>query len=416
LTDKESYIQNLFADRLGGPMFGKDTKIYKFEKIKRAKKKAIAQNPGKELLDLGVGEPDDMAYSGVVKKMQEETAKPENRGYADNGVSSFKLAAAKYLATNFGVKNLDPERNINHSIGSKSALAMIPAICINPGDITLMTAPGYPVMATHTKWHNGEVVNLPLKEENNFLPDLDAIDANTKKIAKLLYLNYPNNPTGAIATEDFYKKVIDFAGENNIAVVQDAAYAALSYTEKPLSFLSIPGAKNVGIEIHSLSKAFNMTGWRLAFVAGNELLVKGFANVKDNYDSGQFIAIQKAGIYALEHPEITEEIKMKYKRRLELLVNALNSVGFSVRKPAGTFYLYVKAPKGVKGGKRFASAEDFSEYLITEKLISTVPWDDAGAFVRFSVTFEASSVDDGNRIILEIQKRLSETDFDFRKN
>lgn len=276
-----------------------------------------------------------------------------------------------------------------------------------------MTAPGYPVMATHTKWHNGEVVNLPLKEENNFLPDLDAIDANTKKMAKLLYLNYPNNPTGAIATEDFYKKVIDFAGENNIAVVQDAAYAALSYTEKPLSFLSIPGAKNVGIEIHSLSKAFNMTGWRLAFVAGNELLVKGFANVKDNYDSGQFIAIQKAGIYALEHPEITEEIKMKYKRRLELLVNALNSVGFSVRKPAGTFYLYVKAPKGVKGGKRFASAEDFSEYLITEKLISTVPWDDAGAFVRFSVTFEASSVDDGNRIIVEIQKRISETDFDF---
>ena len=409
----ESYIQSLFAERLGGALFGKDTKIYKFEKIKRAKKTALSKNPGKELFDLGVGEPDEMAFPGVVSKMQDEIENPENRGYADNGIPEFKEAAVKYLEKNFNVKGLDPAKHINHSIGSKPALAMIPALYINPGDIVLMTVPGYPVMGTHTKWYGGNVVNLPLKEENNFLPDLDAIDSDIKKRAKLLYLNYPNNPTGAAATEDFYKKVIEFAKENNIIVVQDAAYAALSYSEKPLSFLSISGALSVGIEIHSLSKAYNMTGWRLAFVAGNELVVSGFANVKDNYDSGQFIAIQKAGIYALEHPEITDEIKNKYRRRLELLVDALNSVGFNASLPAGTFYLYVKIPKGVKGGEQFKSAEDFSQYLITEKLISSVPWDDCGSFVRFSATFEAKGEEDEKRIIGEIKKRLAETEFEF---
>ena len=409
----ENYIQSLFADRLGGDLFGKDTKIYKFEKIKRAKKTALAQNPGKELFDLGVGEPDEMAFPGVVSKMQNEIENPENRGYADNGIPEFKEAAAKYLERNFGVKDLDPAKQINHSIGSKPALAMIPAAYINPGDIILMTVPGYPVMGTHTKWYGGDVVNLPLKEKNNFLPDLAAIDDETKKRAKLLYLNYPNNPTGAAATEDFYKKVVEFAKENNIIVVQDAAYAALSYTEKALSFLSIPGALEVGIEIHSLSKAYNMTGWRLAFVAGNELVVSGFANVKDNYDSGQFIAIQKAGIHALQHPEITNEIKNKYKRRLGMLVDALNSAGFSATLPAGTFYLYVKIPKGIKKGKKFKSAEDFSQYLITEKLISSVPWDDCGSFVRFSATFETKGIEDEKRIVAEIKKRLSKTEFEF---
>ena len=409
----ENYIQSLFADRLGGDLFGKDTKIYKFEKIKRAKKTALAQNPGKELFDLGVGEPDEMAFPGVVNKMQNEIENPENRGYADNGIPEFKEAAAKYLERNFGVKDLDPAKQINHSIGSKPALAMIPAAYINPGDIILMTVPGYPVMGTHTKWYGGDVVNLPLKEENNFLPDLAAIDDETKKRVKLLYLNYPNNPTGAAATEDFYKKVVEFAKENNIIVVQDAAYAALSYREKALSFLSIPGALEVGIEIHSLSKAYNMTGWRLAFVAGNELVVSGFANVKDNYDSGQFIAIQKAGIHALQHPEITNEIKNKYKRRLGMLVDALNSTGFSATLPAGTFYLYVKIPKGIKKGKKFKSAEDFSQYLITEKLISSVPWDDCGSFVRFSATFETKGIEDEKRIVAEIKKRLSKTEFEF---
>ena len=409
---EESYIQSLFAERLGGRNFGKDTKIYKFEKIKRAKRAAKEKNPEVELIDLGVGEPDEMAFPGVVEKMQEECAKPENRGYADNGIQEFRDAAARYMERIYDV-SLDPAKEILHSIGSKPALAMIPAIYINAGDITLMTVPGYPVIATHTRWYGGEVYNLPLKEENGFLPDLDSIPSDIKKRAKLLYINYPNNPTGAVATREFYKKVVEFAKDNNVIVVQDAAYAGLNYNGKPLSFLSISGAKDVGIEIHSLSKAFNMTGWRLAFVAGNPLIVSGFGFVKDNYDSGQFIAIQKSGIYALKHTEITDAICEKYKRRLKMMVDILNSVGFNAAMPGGSFYLYVRAPKGIRGRRRFETAEDFSEYLITEKLISTVPWDDAGHYIRLSATFVAKGEKEEKMVLEEVRRRLAEMKLEF---
>ena len=409
----ETYIQALFAERIGGSMFGKETKIYKFEKIKRAKRAAMAAHPGVELIDLGVGEPDEMAFPGVVKKLQKEAEKPENRGYADNGIPEFKEAAARYLARVYGVKGINPGTEIVHGIGSKPVLAMFPSIFINPGDVTLMTVPGYPVMATHTRWYGGSVHALPLRSANGFLPDLDAVPAEVRKKAKLLYLNYPNNPTGAGATRAFFEKAVRFARQNDIVVVQDAAYAALMYGTKPLSFLSVPGAKDVGVEIHSLSKAYNMTGWRLAFVAGNERVVAGYATVKDNYDSGQFKAIQKAGVYALDHPEITEKIKVKYERRLRSLVATLNAMGFEARMPAGTFYLYAGVPKGVKGGRRFTNAEEFSEYLITEKLISTVPWDDAGAYIRFSATFEATGKADEKRVLAEFRKRMSGLQFEF---
>ncbi|MDH4164429.1 MAG: LL-diaminopimelate aminotransferase [Nitrospirota bacterium] len=410
---EETYIQNLFAERIGGSMFGKDTKIYKFEKIKRAKRAAMAANPGVELIDLGVGEPDEMAFPGVVRKLQKESEKPENRGYADNGIQEFKDAAVRYMAKVYGVKGLDAQTEVLHGIGSKPVLAMFPAVFINPGDITLMTAPGYPVMATHTRWYGGSVHILPLTEENGYLPDLNAIPADIRKKAKLLYLNYPNNPTGAGATRAFFQKVVQFAKENDIIVVHDAAYAALMYGTKPLSFLSVPGAKDVGVEIHSLSKAYNMTGWRLAFVAGNARIVAGYGMVKDNYDSGQFKAIQKAGIYALDHPEITARIGAKYERRLKSLVATLRGMGFKAKMPAGTFYLYVRMPKGVKGGRRFATAEEFSEFLITEKLISTVPWDDAGPYIRFSATFEAKGKADEKRVLAEFKKRMAGLKFEF---
>jgi LL-diaminopimelate aminotransferase len=409
----DTYIQSLFAERLGGSMFGKDTKIYKFEKIKRAKRAALAANPGAELIDLGVGEPDEMAFPGVVQALQRAAEKPENRGYADNGIPEFKEAAARYLQKVYGVSGINPETEVLHGIGSKPVLAMFPSVFINPGDVTLMTVPGYPVMATHTRWYGGSVVNLPLSEEKGFLPDLDAIPADIRKKAKLLYLNYPNNPTGAGATKAFFEKAVRFAKENEIIVVHDAAYAALMYGTKPLSFLSVPGAKDVGVEIHSLSKAYNMTGWRLAFVAGNDRVVAGYGSVKDNYDSGQFKAIQQAGIYALEHPEITDEIKEKYERRLRSLVKTLTDIGFAASMPAGTFYLYVKMPKGVKNARRFASAEEFSEFLITKKLISTVPWDDAGSYIRFSATFETKGKADEQRVLDEFKKRMGGLQFEF---
>ncbi len=410
----ESFIQQLFARRIGGNQFGKDTVLYKFEKIKRAKRAARCRNPGVELIDLGVGEPDWMAEPEVIEVLYKEAKQPENRGYTDNGIEEFKAAAVHYMETVFQVYGLHPVNEVNHGIGSKPILALLPLAFINPGDITIMTVPGYSVMGTMTEALQGEVVKLPLLAANNYLPDLNSLTLEQRRRAKLLYINYPNNPTGAVANKAFFTKVVQFARENQIIVVADAAYAALAFDgERPLSFLAVDGAKDVGIEIHSLSKAYNMTGWRLAFLCGNELIVKGFAAVKDNNDSGQFAAIQKAGIYCLEHPEISEKTALKYSRRHNLLVAAFNSMGFSLKKPKASFYLYVPIPKGLKDGRNFSSAEDFSEYLLTEKMISTVPWDDAGSFVRISVTFEAKDEEAECQIITEVKRRLSDIQFLF---
>ena len=409
----DDFFESLFAERIGGAGFGKDTKIYKFEKIKRAKAQALKDHPATELFDFGVGEPDEMAFPMVVEAMKIECAKMENRGYADNGIQELKDAAVAYLSKVFGVAGLDPAKEVIHSIGSKPALAMLPDAFIDEGDVVLMTVPGYPVIATHTEWNNGRTVKLPLLEENGFLPDLDSISEADRKAAKLLYLNYPNNPTGARATKDFFEKVVSFARSNGIVVVHDAAYAALSFDKEPFSFLSIDGAMDVGVEIHSFSKAFNMTGWRLAFIAGAEKVVSAFAHVKDNYDSGQFIAIQKAGVYALEHPEITEKIAAKYKRRLLLMVEALTEAGFSAVMPGGSFYLYLRAPKGAGKDVTFKDAESASEYLIRESLVSTVPWDDAGAYLRFSATFAAKDEADERRVTEELAERLKGLDLSF---
>jgi LL-diaminopimelate aminotransferase len=413
----ESYIQNLFAQRIGGAGFGKGTEIYKFEKIKRAKRSALAANPGAELIDMGVGEPDEMAFPSCVTALACAAADSENRGYADNGGMPYREAAARWMKNVCGVGGIDPETQVIHSIGSKGALTVLPNCFINPGDVAIMTTPGYPVFGTHSKYLGGEVFNLPLLEKNGFLPDLTAIPPDKLKRAKTLVLNYPNNPTGASATPEFFAKVVEFAKQHNLIVIHDAAYAALVFEGKPLSFLATHGAMDVGIELHSMSKGFNMTGWRLGFVVGNPLIVRAYGDVKDNSDSGQFLAIQEACAFALDHPEITQKIAAKYSRRMGGLVEVLSHHGFAARKPKGSFFLYVRAPRsGVgKSGQRtsFAKAEDFSQWLITEKLISTVPWDDAGAYVRFSVTFIADTEAKERRVLGEIDKRLADCAFEF---
>jgi LL-diaminopimelate aminotransferase len=413
----ESYIQNLFAERIGGRNYGKSTAIYKFEKIKQAKRAAMQAHPGAEIIDLGVGEPDEMAFPEVVETLCAEARKPENRGYADNGDTILKQAAARYMEKVCGVPGINPETEVLHSIGSKAALSILPAALINPGDYALMTIPGYPVFGTHAKYYGGLPHNLPLKAENHFLPDLRSIPRQILERSKVLVINYPNNPTGASATPEFFAEVVDFAKKNNIVVIHDAAYAALVFEGKPLSFLSTPGAKDVGIEMHSASKTFNMTGWRAGFVAGNALLVKAYADVKDNTDSGQFLAIQHAAAYGFDHPDITEKIASKYSRRMSGLVEVLKARGFNAVKPKGSFFLYVKAPVAAArtNGERirFANAEEVSQWLITEKLISTVPWDDAGAHLRFSVTFLAKGEAEEKRILAEIGARLGDVSFEF---
>jgi LL-diaminopimelate aminotransferase len=412
----DPYIQNLFADRIGGKNYGKNTAIYKFEKIKRAKRAAAQAHPGVELIDMGVGEPDEKAFDQSIDALCRAAADPENRGYADNGGGAYKTAAARWMQNVCGVKGIDPATQIVHSIGSKAALTLLPACFINPGDVALMTVPGYPVFGTHSRYYGGEVVNLPLLQMNGFLPDLDSIPAQTLKRAKTLVLNYPNNPTGADATPEFFARVVDFAKAHELIVIHDAAYAALRFNGRPLSFLATPGAMDVGIELHSMSKGFNMTGWRLGFVVGNPLIVKAYADVKDNSDSGQFLAIQQACAEALDHPEITQQIAAKYSRRMDGLVAVLNRHGFNAQKPGGSFFLYVKCPRSATSNDKkvaFDSAEAFSQWLITEKLISTVPWDDAGAYVRFSVTFIAAGESAERRILDEIDQRLKSCAFEF---
>ena len=403
----DNFFDDKISERLGGANFGKSTVIYKFEIIKRAKAAAKKAHPETVLIDMGVGEPDWPADELVVRALSEEAGKPENRWYADNGIPEFQEAAAQYLEKVYGLSGIIPSEHIVHGIGSKPVLAMLPICFINPGDILLTTVPGYPVTATYTKYLGGEVFNLPLLESNSFFPDFGIIPEPILKRSKLLYLNYPNNPTGAVASTEFFEQVVDFAKKNNIIVIHDAPYSALTYDGyKPLSFLSVKGAMDVGIEVHSLSKAFNMTGWRIGFVCGNSKAVKAYATVKDNTDSGQFRAIQKAAIQALQHTEITDKTIKKYSRRFNLLVDALNESGFDARKPKGSFYCYVKAPVGTEDGKVFNSATEFSEFLIHESLISTVPWDDAGKFIRFSVTFEADSPQKEIEVINEMKERM----------
>ena len=412
----DSYLQNLFAARIGGKEYGKSTAIYKFEKIKRAKRAALAAHPGAEIIDLGVGEPDEMAFPQVLAKLAEEAAKPENRGYSDNGDDVLKAAAARYLDKVCGVPGIDPEKEVIHSIGSKAALTLLPAALVDPGDFVLMTTPGYPVFGTHAKYYGGLVHQLPLLERNGFLPDLDSVPAQVLSKSKALVLNYPNNPTGAGATPEFFARVVEFALQNRLVVIHDAAYAALVFEGRPLSFLATPGAKEVGLELHSTSKSFNMTGWRCGFVAGHERLVRAYGDIKDNSDSGQFLAIQHAAAYCLDHPEITAQIAAKYSRRMDGLVQVLRKSGFAAAKPMGSFFLYVPAPKAAveKGLRReFKNAEDVSQWLIAEKLISTVPWDDAGAYLRFSVTFIAKDPADEQRVLGEIGARLDGVEFEF---
>jgi LL-diaminopimelate aminotransferase len=408
----DNYCSRLVAERLGGSSFFNKETSYKFEKIKRWKKAAMLAHPERELLDFGVGENDEMADGAVRLQLKAEVDLPENRGYADNGIDAFKEAAADWLKRQFGV-SIDPKSEAVHCIGSKSALALLPAAFINPGDVTLMTIPGYPVAGTHTKYLGGSVYNLPLTKENGFLPRLDQIPEDICGKAKLLVINYPNSPTGATASVEFFREVVEFAKRHEILVVHDAAHVMLTYGKRPMSFLEVDGAKEVGVEVHSMSKGFNMIGWRLGFLAGNPYAIKAFSEIKDNSDSGQFKAIQKAAIAALNNDAIPGGIREKYSRRLAKLSTALSLLGFDASVPGGTYFMYVQCPKGVKGKNSFKDAHEVTQFLLENEGIVTVPWEECGAFLRFSVTYEAATESDEERLMLELKSRLSKYEFAF---
>ena len=294
----------MVSERLGDlSFFDTATRLYKFEKLKKMTNDAKINNPNTPLINMGVGEPDKIADSSIIDILCRESYKNENRFYADNGILEFQEAACRFMKNVYHIDNLTCE-NVMHGIGSKSILAMIPIGFINPGDVCLMTVPGYPIIGTYSKFLGGEVYNLPLCEENDFFPDLENIPKDILKRAKLLYINYPNNPTGQIATKEYYEYLVDFCRRNKIFIISDMAYGALTYGDhKPLSIFSIDGAMDLCLEIHSLSKSFNMTGFRMAFVVGSAKTIKLYSTIKGHTDSGQFIPIQKAASFALDHYE-----------------------------------------------------------------------------------------------------------------
>ena len=403
--------EGLFADRIGGHRFGKTTELFIFEKIKQARRRAVQRHPAIEILDFGVGEPDLLTPAPVREALKVEIDKAENRGYADNGIFKYKRAAAHFMKNIFGVA-LDPDSEINHCMGIKSALAMLPLAFVNRGDVIFRTVPGYPILATHAEYLGGEVVDIPLFEEHGYLPDLKAIDLSLAKRCKLFYVNYPNNPTGAIATDQFYDELIAFALQHNILIVQDAAYATLNFSGQAKSILQRPGARECAVELHSMSKSCNMTGWRIAFYCGAAWAVKALSAIKDNCDSGQFKAIQKAACIGLENPSLMEVVRSHYGERLRRLVEVLCCAGFNAKMPGGTFYVYVRAPIGA-GNIRFSNAEEASLFLIENCGISTVPWDDTGAFLRFGAVFESRDDVDDERVLGELSQRLVGADLKF---
>jgi LL-diaminopimelate aminotransferase len=429
--------EKLYADRIGGEKFGKDTTVYKFAKIKSAKQAFKKAHPDISVIDLGVGEHDGIAPMPVRSTLKKEIDNPSNRGYADNGILEFQQAAAKYLNRMLGIDlptDEEAAKYVMHGIGSKGILSLLPLTVINPGDVTIMTVPGYPVLGTHTGYLGGHVVKVPLSEENGFLPDLETLTGHNpeeidsiipvieemKGKVKLVCVNYPNNPTGADATPEFWEKLVEIAHKYNFIIVHDAAYSSLTYKGEPNSPLQVDGGLDVSLGVYSLSKAFNMIGYRIAFVAGNPKLIAAYANVKDNSDSGQAKMMQRAGITALEHSEDSELIRIKYQRRLSRLVEVLNSHGFKAEMPAGTFFLYTRAPTGTKDGKRFETAEDASQYMLLEQGISVVPWDDVGHYIRFSATFESGNPStltgeqhQEEKILGELDKRLGKLKLKF---
>jgi LL-diaminopimelate aminotransferase len=401
-------VQKLFADRIGGENFGKVQQTFKFTLINNAKNEFIRNNPGVKVIDMGVGEPEELPPIDVIRSLAEEAQVKANRIYPCNGIQDFSDAAARYLARDFSIA-LDPKSEILHCIGTKTALAQIPLAFVNPGDGVIATVPGYPVLPRVAEWLGARMFNMPLEARNSFLPDWDDLQALVKRERpKLLLLNYPNNPTGAVASLDFFKRVVDLARENSFLIVQDAAYADYVFNGEFASPLHVDGGKDVTLELYSLSKSYNMQGYRLGFVAGGAPLIKAFGLVKDNTDNGQFIAIQRAGIHALDNCKDQLQLNRdKYARRLTRLVSILNRAGIAAQAAPGTFYLYVKVPESFRG-VGIKGAQQMADLLISRYGLITVPWEEAGSYLRFSMTFEVGTQDFASEedVFRELEARL----------
>jgi len=374
---------------------------YLFAEIDAKKNEMIKK--GVEVIDLGVGDPDIPTPDFIIEALKVGAEDPENHRYPSyQGMRSFRVAVADWYKERFNV-DLDPDTEVIALIGSKEGIAHAPLAFIDPGDVGLFADPGYPVYPTSISFAGGEPYGVPILKENDFLPDLNAIPEDIRKRAKLIFLNYPNNPTTAVAEEEFFKDVVDFASKNNILICHDAAYTEIAFDGySPLSFLQADGAKDVGIEFHSLSKTFNMTGWRIAFAVGNKKAIAGIGKIKTNIDSGAFQAIQYAGIVALQNYKSGLQNRIQiFQERRDIFCKGLDEAGLKYHFPKATFYVWFEVPEGL-------TSKEFSSKLLSESGIVVTPGNGFGeygeGYARVSTTFSTER-------IIQAVERLKETKF-----
>ncbi len=365
---------------------------YLFGEIARLKSQALAA--GRDLVDLGIGDPDQPTPDAIIEKLGEYAEDPTTHRYDEsaNGRPEFLAAGARWFKTRFGV-DLDPATEMVQVIGSKEGLAHMMWATIDPGDIALVPDPAYTVCKVNTLLAGGEPYEVPLTAENGFLPELDKIPAEIAQRAKIIYLNYPNNPTGAIATLEFFEKAVAWAKATDTLILHDCAYSEVCFDGyRAPSILEVPGAKDVAIEMHSMSKTFNMTGWRIGFAAGNPDAVKALNTIKSNVDSKQFAAVALTAGWALENVNNDESLAIIKKRR-DVLVDGLNSLGWKLEKPKASFYIWVPVPQG-------HTSSTFSKLLLEESGVLAIPGLGYGkhgdGFVRMSLTVSGDK--DGERI------------------
>ncbi len=377
---------------------------YLFAEIDRMINEAKAD--GMDVINFGIGDPDQPTPENIVNKMKEAIQDPTTHSYPSyEGLAEFRTAVSRRYEKRFDV-DLDPETEVVSLIGSKEGIAHLPLCYINPGDSALVPDPGYPVYKTSILLSDGNPIMMPLLEENDFLPDLDSIKEEDAEKAKIMYLNYPNNPTGAMASFEFFEKVIDFAKQYNIIIAHDAAYTDIYLDEEvPHSILEVEGAKDVAIEFNSLSKPYNMTGWRIGWACGKEDVIESLGRLKTNIDSGIFEAIQYAGIEALYNSEDSiEEVTELYKERRDLLVEGLSELGWEVKPNKASFYLWIDVPEDI-------DSSEFSKKLFKKTGVFFTPgvgWGDHGEnYLRIALTVELER-------IKEALQRIEESDFVYK--
>lgn len=358
---------------------------YLFASIDAMKQRALRK--GVDLIDLSIGDPDMPTPRPIVQAMQKAVENPAHHRYPSyEGMLSFRRAVARWYKRRFHVA-LDAETEVLSLIGSKEGIGHIPLAFVNPGDTVLVPSPGYPVYSIGTLFAGGTSYFVPLREEHGFLPQFEKIPENILKKARMLFINYPNNPTSATATREFFGEVIRLARRYNIIVCHDASYTEIYFEDRPMSFLQMPGAKEVGIEFHSLSKTYNMTGWRVGFAVGNRDVLAGLGKIKTNLDSGVFQAIQEAAVVALSLGERDlAPIRQTYKERRDILYRGLTMLGMRLDKPKATFYLWVKVPQGF-------TSMTFTQLLLDKAGVLITPGNGFGeageGYVRFALTAPA---------------------------